>query len=399
MPESRPYTNQALVDLLREHGDLNDPRVNAAFSAVPREKFLPGFPLDQVYTDQPVTVRADMRGETLCCANMPSMIAHMLSLAQLHEGQNVLHIGTGTGYTAALIQHIIGDDGHITTLEIDRDIANTTADNLVRAGYGAVHVVHKDGAEGYAPRAAYDRIIASVGIWDMPLPWITQLKPNGRIIAPIWIDGLQVCAVFTIQPDGTLYAQEMMPSAYIYIRGLAAGPTMQKMVGSTALKLIGDDLSRVDTAALYMLLSSDQEQCYLSVPLDTASYWYGFLPYVMLNEPENDVFAIYTITQGQKAYGMEGEGFALFTPASAAFVPYYGLGATHCFAGADAFLELETLLASWQQVGKPSIRQLRLRLIPKSQDKPHITRGKLYERHNHYLHAWIEANAEIQADE
>jgi hypothetical protein len=247
-----------------------------------------------------------------------------------------------------------------------------------------------DGAEGYAPRAAYDRIVASVGIWDMPLPWIRQLKPHGRIVAPIWLDGLQVGAAFTVELDGTLYAEEMTPTTYIYIRGAAAGPSVQKSVGSTALRLISDDLSKLDTASLNMLLSSDDEKCYLSMPLDTEDYWYGFLPYVMLNESQNDIFAVYTISDGQQAYGMDGEGFALFTPASATFVPYYGAGFTHCFAGSDAFMELETLLAEWHRAGKPTIKNLRLRLIPKSHGKPEIERGKLYERTNHYLHAWMD---------
>jgi len=384
-------TTQTLVDHLRAAGHLTDPRVDAAFNNVPRHLFLPGAPLDAVYSDQSVPVRMDERGEAIVASTMPSMVARSLTQLQLHEGHNVLQIGTGTGFTAALISYIVGDDGNVTTLEIDRDVASVAEANLSRAGHSVVNVTHVDGAEGYAPRAAYDRIIANVGMWDVPLSWIRQLKPDGLMVIPMWLDGLQVSATFRVQPDGSLLARGVMPSAFVYIRGSAAMPKVRKQVGSTALTLISDDLHRVDVASLHMLLSQDHDMSNrLSQPLNTADYWYGFLPYMSLNEPEKDVFALYTIDFERTAYGMDGEGFALLTPASACFVPYYGAGTTHTFAGADAFLDVEQFLNDWQAAGRPGVDKLNLHLIPMRHGVPVDIPGKIYPRRNHFLHVWFD---------
>lgn len=387
---SETVTNDSLVELLRERGLLHNPKIAAAFEQVQRHRFLPDVALEKVYTDTSVTVRVDATGESVCSATQPSMLAFMLNQLELQPGHNVLEIGTGTGYTVALMRHILGDSGTITTLEIDPDISQLAEENLTQAGVHQYNLVTVDGAEGYAPRAAYDRIIATAGIWDIPKAWLRQLKPDGRIVAPVWLDGLQVSGVFKLQADGTVTGDHVMPSAFVYIRGMAAGPKVRKRVGSTAMTLIADDVAQVDSVALATLVSSDHEAVQLSRPLDTAGYWYGFLPYLMLREPEDDVFALYYILEGRTAYGIEGEGFVFLTPASACFVPYYGLGFAHSFAGADAFLAVEDYLKEWDAAGQPGINTLRLRFTPKTRSRPQIKTGKLYERRNHYLHVWME---------
>lgn len=389
MPKINPA--QSLVDLLRGRGKLYDPRVEEALLAIPRHLFLPDAPIEQVYDDQSIPVKTDLRGDATCSDTMPSMVAHLLQQLSLKQGQNVLHIGTGTGYVSALMAYLVGREGSITTVEIDRDVAKEAEANLARNGYSMVKVVNTDGAEGYAPRAAYDRIVATCGIWDMPPTWIKQIKPEGRIIAPIWLDGLQVMASFKLEADGTLYAENVMPSAFIYIRGIAEGPIVRKFVGSTELMLLADEIHEVDTVALSMVLSNDADTCHLSYPLNTIEYWYGFIPFMMLHEGDKDVFALYTIRDGYKAYGMEGEGFVLLSPASAAFVPYYGMGLVHCFASSDTFIEIDTQLQAWQQAGRPTIDSLRLRLIPNHLPIPDITSGKVYPRRHHHLHVWFDS--------
>jgi protein-L-isoaspartate(D-aspartate) O-methyltransferase len=398
MPIQRQQTlAQNLVDALKARGYLSAPHLEAAFANVPRHLFLPGVAESRAYSDVAISLDYDLSGEVLCSAPIPGMIARLLEQARLAAGQNLLEIGTGTGYTAALLHHIVGDTGRVTTLEIERQIARRAQDHLQRAVVSDVAVVNEDGAFGYAPRAAYDRIVSSVGIWDMPLAWVRQLKPQGLITAPVWLDGLQVSAAFTLQPDGSLYSEDVSPSAFVYIRGAAAGPRVRKRIGSTALTLIADDVDQIDSAALYVLLSADDEASRLSAALNSCDYWYGFLPYMMLHEDKNAIFALYDITHGSKAYGMEGEGFALFTPASACFVPYYGLGFVQNFAGADAYLQVEAYLDAWQRAGHPGIDRLRLRLIPKEHGQPQIAAGKVYTRQHHYLHVWLEPTDDDEA--
>ena len=389
-------TPQDLVNILSSRGDITDPRIYEAFAAVPRHLFLPGVPLEQVYSDESIVVCTDA-SDDVWETTMPSMIAHLLQMLEVQPGHNVLEIGTGTGYGTALLRHLVGDEGKLTSLEIQRNVAARAEDTLMRAGIHNVYVVNVDGAYGYAPHAAYDRIAVTVGIWDMPRPWIKQIKTRGAIVTPIWLDGLQVTARFELQPDGRLTSDHFVPSAFSYIRGSAAGPKVRKRVGSTALNILANGVDQIDTAALSVLLASDYEDSHLSGALNTHDYWYGFLPYLMINEPADSVFTLYTVPPGRKAFGIEGEGFALLTAASAAFVPYYGEGFVHCFAGADAFLEIESYLDRWREAGRPTIRDLRLELVPRELGQPRQPKGKVYPRRQHYLHVWLEKPDETRA--
>ena len=381
-------TTQTLVNTLRQHNNITNEHLAEAFATVPRHAFLPETDLDQVYSDATIPVSFDTQGDVICSATMPSMIAFLLDQADVQPGQNILQIGSGTGYVSALLKYLVGEEGRVTALELDRAISQVTSENLQKAGYGDVVVVNVDGTQGYAPRAAYDHIISTVGVWDIPEAWIRQLKPGGRIVIPVMIDGLQVMGTFTPQPDGTITCDQVCPSTFDFIRGSEATPNHKTRLGSTAMDLIADDVDTLDTAALHLLLSADHELSVLSTALDSTAYWYGFLPYLIMHESEDQVFALFHIAGGQQAYGMEGEGFALFTPASACFVPYLANGMSHCFAGADAFLELENLVSQWKAAGEPGISKMRLRFAPKNTPSPNY--GKVYARRTHDLHVWLE---------
>lgn len=390
--DSTSYTPQTLVDSLRAGGHLNDARVDSAFSRVARERFLPDTPLDVVYTDVSVPVLYNNEGHTTVSSTLPSMIASLLTTAELREGLNVLHINTGTGFTAALIAQIIGMDGHLTSLEMNRELAIKAENTLLRAGFSSVTVVNQDAGEGYAPRAAYDRIISSAGIWDVPLAWKRQLKPDGSITVPIWLDGLQVLATLRLQSDGCLVAEDIKPSIFVYLQGREGVPPFRKRVGNSSLTLLSDDIERLDLTALHWLLSQDHDQDnHFTSSLRSKEYWYGLLPYIALHEGLEDIFALYSIDPDRPAYGgMTGEGFAYFTPASACFVPYFGIGNSHTFAGSDAFLEIDALINQWETDNRPGLDQLRIRFIPREAGISADIAGKVYPRRNHFVHAWME---------
>jgi protein-L-isoaspartate(D-aspartate) O-methyltransferase len=380
---------KALLDNLRRKGVLNSPGVEAAFKAVPRHLFLPNVPLDKVYLDEAIPLKHDPTGMLISSSSQPTMMAIMLDQAQLTPGLNVLEIGTASGYNAALIQHLVGDGGYVTSIELDSDLAKQAILNLQRANMSHVKVVQGDGATGYAPRAEYDRIIATVGVWDVPMLWWQQLKPQGRLIVPIWIDGVQVSAVFVLQPDGTYLSVDNRPCAFVYLRGEHSVPELRKQVGA-AMYILGDDIRHLDMATMHLLLSYDHEMCHLESPLSAQEYWNGFQLYLMLNEPRDFVFAVFAVAEGHKAYGMDGQGIALISRNAATFATYHEKGDTHCFGGVEAFLAMQEQLDGWHSDGQPGIAQLRLRLIPMPHGEPTIERGKLYTRRDHYLHVWLE---------
>lgn len=383
-----------LLQQIKRNGGLASPQVEAAFRAVPRHVFLPHIPLDEAYADDAVPLKYDSNGILMSSASQPTMIAIMLNQAELAPGHNVLEIGTASGYNAALIQNIVGNHGYVTTIEIDDLLARQAVRNLQNIHLGQVRVVTGDGTVGYAPRAAYDRIIATAGVWDVPTTWWRQLKPDGRLIVPIWLDGIQVSAAFEFQDDGTFYSDNNHPCSFVYLRGDGANPQIRRQVGSSSLWLLGDDVTRIDTASLHSLLSDGIEICHLEAPQGHFDFWRGFQLYLMLNEPPNYIFTVYQVAEDRQAYGVSGFGLGLFTRASAIFTPYNEKGMSSCFGSSEAFMKFQETLDEWHRVGRPDMKQLRLRLIPITQETPTITQGKLYRRQDHWLHVWLEMPAQ-----
>lgn len=123
-------------------------------------------------------------GEPTCSSTQPSLMATMLEALDVHTGQRVLEIGTGTGYNAALLSHRLGD-AHVTTIDVDADLTAHARDNLTRAGYHPT-VITGDGAHGHADGAPYDRLIATCSVAAVPSAWLRQLHPNGVILTNLY---------------------------------------------------------------------------------------------------------------------------------------------------------------------------------------------------------------------
>ncbi|MDE2819928.1 MAG: hypothetical protein OXI40_09375 [Chloroflexota bacterium] len=390
---AEPEFRQLQSELLRElRGSqlLAHPDIDAAFSQIPRHLFLPEFDLTTVYQDKAIALKVSPSGETLSSSSQPTMMAIMLQQLRLAPDMNVLEIGTASGYNAAILSRIVGAGGYTTTLEIDRELAEEARNNLLRAGFGKVLVVDCDAAGGYEPRAQYDRILATAGVWDVPRKWLQQLRADGRLVVPIWLDGVQVSAAFTPQPDGTYLSVDNRPCAFVYLQGLAAGPDVRKRVGGGYMEVIADDIDKIDTAALHLLLSEDVEIQRLGKVLRPEEFWYGLQLYLMMREPPRYVFAVYAIPEGELAYGMAGNGIMLFRPNSAVFAAYDDGGVVRCYGGAAAFLKLQALFDDWLSLQGPLVNRLSLQLIPLEMGEPLIETGKLFRRKDHYLHVWLD---------
>src|SRR6266699_359977 len=152
-----PALHHALVDALVRCGAITDSRVEAAFRAVPRHLYLPRVPLEEVYRDQAIPTKT-VDGEAVSSSSQPEIMATMLEQLGLEPGHRVLEIGAGTGYNAALVAHLVGGAGEVTTIDLDEDIAQGARAHLASAGFGRVRVVLGDGALGYPAGAPFDRI-------------------------------------------------------------------------------------------------------------------------------------------------------------------------------------------------------------------------------------------------
>ena len=379
-----------LVEQLRSKQLLVESGVEMAFTAVPRHLFLPQTDARLAFQDKAVALKSGCNGETLSSASQPTMMAIMLKQLDLEPGMNVLEIGTATGYNAALIKQIVGDSGRVTTIEIDRDLANQAREDLRSAGYPDVLVVNRDAASGFDGVAQYDRIIVTAGVWDVPTNWLCRLRKGGKLITPIWMDGAQVSASFALQADGAWLSSDNRPCAFVDLQGSAAGPRLSAKVSGSSMEVRADDIDKIDTAGLRRLLSQDRETHRLPAKLRPEDFWFGFQLYLMLNESRRYAFAVYAILEGLQVYGMEGSGILIFTPGSAAFTPYEGEGVVYTFGSAAAFMKMQTLFAEWDGLQEPVLDRLRLRLVPKNFEKSRSERGKLYRRKDHNLQVWLD---------
>ncbi|ASU84911.1 hypothetical protein CDO52_20825 [Nocardiopsis gilva YIM 90087] len=148
----------------------------------------------------------------------PSMVFDFLRLLDPCPGDRVLEIGTGTGWTAALLSARLGA-GRVTTLEVDEAVAKQAAANLERAGF-APKVVVGDGSDGWAQGAPYDRVHATCGVREVPYAWVEQTRPGGVIVLP-WMHGVLGGghkAVLTVT-DGVAVGRFRGDCAYMMLRG------------------------------------------------------------------------------------------------------------------------------------------------------------------------------------
>ncbi|WP_281369064.1 methyltransferase, FxLD system [Phytohabitans rumicis] len=213
-----------LADLLRTEGVVSSHLIDSAVRTVPRHVFVPTVPLRQAYADDVVHTKRDSAGVAISAASQPRIVAMMLEQLGVEPGQRVLEIGAGTGYNAALLAHLVGDHGQVTTIDVDDDIVTGARAALDTAGCANVRVVLGDGAFGGPDDAPYDRVIATVGAWDVPPAWLEQLAPNGRLVVPMRVRG-SITRSITFERAGDCWrSRDSEMCGFMPLRGIAADP-------------------------------------------------------------------------------------------------------------------------------------------------------------------------------
>jgi protein-L-isoaspartate(D-aspartate) O-methyltransferase len=187
--ETSADLRRELVERLRRHGHLTDPRVAAAFLDTPREAFLPDHArrrgVEAVYRDEAIVTRRDpATGLPLSSSSQPAIMARMLEMLDVEPGPRVLEIGAGTGYNAALLALLAGREGSVTTVELDRDVAAAARDALL-ATRSSARVMLGDGRAGAPEVAPLDRIVVTASTPSIPRAWFDQLRPGGVLVLPL----------------------------------------------------------------------------------------------------------------------------------------------------------------------------------------------------------------------
>ena len=163
-----------VADHLRRR-DIHDPRVLAAFAAVPRERFVPDALADRAYDDAPLPIG---EGQTI---SQPYVVAITAQALDLTGTERVLEIGAGSGYAAAILGMLAND---VVTIERIESLAQRAAETLAALGISNVHVHHADGTLGWPAEAPYDAIAVAAGAPAPPPALLQQLAIGGRLVIP-----------------------------------------------------------------------------------------------------------------------------------------------------------------------------------------------------------------------
>ncbi|MBA2560357.1 MAG: methyltransferase domain-containing protein [Propionibacteriales bacterium] len=158
--------------------DLED-RIDAAFAAVKREDFLPKKLRRHAGEDRPLGIG---HGQT---NSQPTTVRNMLRLLDVRQGQQVLDVGSGSGWTCALLAHLVGAVGRVTGVELVPDLVQAAQRNLRALDHPGVTVqMSQPGVLGVPALAPFDRILVSAEARSVPEPLVEQLGRGGRMVVP-----------------------------------------------------------------------------------------------------------------------------------------------------------------------------------------------------------------------
>lgn len=155
---------------------ITDELVIEAMTAVPRHEFVPDDYLDQAYNNHPLPIG---HGQTI---SQPYIVALMTQAAEVEPGDNVLEVGTGSGYQAAVLAELVDQ---VYSVEIIAALVERAQADLTRLGYDNVIVRHADGYFGWPEQAPFDAIIVTAAPDHVPQPLVEQLKIGGHLIIPV----------------------------------------------------------------------------------------------------------------------------------------------------------------------------------------------------------------------
>jgi len=188
-----------------------DPKVKAALSDVPRDKFVPKSHIDSAFYNGPLPIG---HGQTI---SQPYIVAIMTDLLELEAGDVVLEIGTGSGYQAAILSQLCKQ---VYTIEYVPALADMATASFKKLGYDNIETKTGNGFDGWPDHAPYDGIIVTAAATHIPGPLIEQLKPGGRMVIPLGKQYFhQELTLVRKNEDGELDIRDILGVAFVPFQG------------------------------------------------------------------------------------------------------------------------------------------------------------------------------------
>jgi protein-L-isoaspartate(D-aspartate) O-methyltransferase len=204
-PDSYQSRRLTMVKDQIETLGVKDPEVLAAMRNVPRELFVPENVRPQAYEDRPLPIGF---GQTI---SQPFIVGLMTELLDPKKNYRVLEIGTGSGYQAAILSRLVGE---IYSIEIVPELARSSAETLSNLGFRNITVREGDGYRGWPEKAPFDRIILTAAPPEIPQTLLEELKPGGKLVAPVGL-GFQKLVVVEKSIDGKTTTRSVLEVRFV----------------------------------------------------------------------------------------------------------------------------------------------------------------------------------------
>ncbi len=171
-----------LIDDLIQSKCLKTPKIIDAFKKIKRKDFLLPEDKDSAEINSPLPIGY---GQTI---SQPLTVAFMLEVLQPKKGDKVLDVGSGSGWTVALLSQIAGDDGKVYGIEKVKELKKFAENNVLKYNFikkGIAKIIQGDGYKGFPEHAPFDKIIVAATAEKVPPALLKQLKAGGRLVIPV----------------------------------------------------------------------------------------------------------------------------------------------------------------------------------------------------------------------
>jgi protein-L-isoaspartate(D-aspartate) O-methyltransferase len=355
------------VQALKAAGAIRSASVERAFRTVQRHRLMETFfcrgeqgrvtvrhdparprraDLEVIYADTALATRYT-DGAPTSSSSAPSLVAEMLELLELREGMKVLEIGAGTGYNAALVAEIVGDQRLVVTVDNQQDVVEQTRRLLAETGYLRIRVLARDGFQGIPEEGPFDRIVATVGCSDLSPRWAEQLADGGLMLVPL--EHAQSHPLTAVRKqDGELRGRFVGWTGFMPVRGPLQIEDMWSrgvVIPETRENDETDDVGEIMHEPGPRLAAHD-DSCEQN----------GFMFFVALNDRR----ASWTPDGTVRSWTPEGVGL------SAGPDGWAGISTSGLWWWKDESLarEVDRLYRDWTARGRPTIRDYRVTFLP-----------------------------------
>ncbi|NEZ54548.1 methyltransferase domain-containing protein [Adonisia turfae] len=357
---------EGLIEDLITKGAIKTIAIEAAFRSVQRHLLLESFQLSRankqelvivsdkmeqeiwrtIYSDSSLVTRFKQTAAS-SSSSEPSLMARMLEQLELRPGLNILEIGLGTGYNAALLAEIVGAQSLVTSLDIQADVVEQTHRLLKKAGYSEIGVVCCDGLKGFSPKAPYDRIIATVGCMDLSPYWIDQLDTVGLILFPLhhagWTPLLKV----------NKSEENLITGSIVGISGFMPIDTVDSKVKIWPCR---PDIQPVLTQMERLPLFDDLEELHSSKSLVWASF-------------PKDFYYFLSIKDLRAFFKCKPPGYGLYDNSSGIVFISPSNKCTFLSGDMGLYNALKSIYREWKNIKMPAMGDYNISFVPISQKK------------------------------